>query len=187
MGYKNKASKTFPAQRAYNSRNLLITLKQTQNNIMKKTILLLLLLQSSGWAFAQEKTGISVYFDHIALSVKDVDQSVAFYKSVLGLDEITNKTEVEGIRWMSLGEGKEMHLISTLKGKVKVNKAVHLALTTPDFDLLIAQLQAMGIEYSDWPGKANTISVRADGIRQVFFQDPDGYWIEVNSVGQATD
>ena len=40
----------------------------------------------------------------------------------------------------------------------------------------------MKITYSDWPGTPGKINVRADGIKQVFFQDPDGYWIEVNSV-----
>jgi lactoylglutathione lyase len=29
----------------------------------------------------------------------------------------------------------------------------------------------------------NKINIRADGVKQIFFQDPDGYWIEVNSIG----
>jgi hypothetical protein len=67
------------------------------------------------------------------------------------------------------------------------NKAVHLALTTSHFDMLITKLKALSVEYSDWPGNLNKINVRPDGIKQVFFQDPNGYWIEVNSVGQKTD
>ena len=42
----------------------------------------------------------------------------------------------------------------------------------------------MNVTYSDWPGTPNTINIRADGIKQIFFQDPDGYWIEVNNVAQ---
>ncbi len=42
----------------------------------------------------------------------------------------------------------------------------------------------MKIAYSDWPGTPNKVNIRADGMKQVFFQDPDGYWIEVNSVAQ---
>jgi hypothetical protein len=45
----------------------------------------------------------------------------------------------------------------------------------------------LNVEYSDWPGNLNKINVRPDGIKQVFFQDPNGYWIEVNSVGKKTD
>ncbi len=88
---------------------------------------------------------------------------------------------------MSLGEGKELHLISILKDEIVTNKAVHLALTSSHFDMLIAKLKALKVEYSDWPGNLNKINVRPDGIKQVFFQDPNGYWIEVNSVGQKTD
>ena len=42
----------------------------------------------------------------------------------------------------------------------------------------------MKLVYSDWPGTPHKINIRADGIKQVFFQDGDGYWIEVNSDGQ---
>lgn len=123
-------------------------------------------------------------FNHLALSVKDLNRSVDFYKNVLGLQEITKEIKAEGPRWLSLGEGKELHLISTVKDTVIINKAVHLALTTNDFDAFIKWLDTNNVLYSDWPGTPNKTSVRADGIRQVYFQDPDGYWIEINSVGQ---
>lgn len=122
-----------------------------------------------------------VVFDHVALSVSNAQESIEFYNKTLGLEEITNRTEKEGIRWMSLGEGKELHLVSTIKEKVQLNKAVHFAVKVRDFDGFIERLKNMKISYSDWPGSPNVVSVRADGIRQIYFQDPDGYWIEVNS------
>lgn len=154
---------------------------------MKKIITLLMFIHSFGLVFGQDKNEISVNFDHFALSVKDADKSAEFYKNTLNLLEITNRTEINGIKWLSLGEGKELHLVSALKDEIKINKAVHLALNTSQFDLLIAKLKSMEIEYSDWPGNLNKINIRADGIKQVYFQDPDGYWIEVNSVGQKTE
>lgn len=143
-------------------------------------------IQSFGLVFGQDKNEISVNFNHFALSVKDADKSAEFYKNTLNLLEITNRTEINGIKWLSLGEGKELHLVSALKDEIKINKAVHLALNTSQFDLLIAKLKSMDIEYSDWPGNLNKINIRADGIKQVYFQDPDGYWIEVNSVEQKS-
>ena len=154
---------------------------------MKKIITLLIFVQSFGFVFGQDNNDNAIIFNHFALSVKDADQSAEFYKSVLNLTEITNKTKVEGIRWLSLGEGKELHLISIFKDEIKTNKAVHLALTTSNFDSVITKLKSMQVEYSDWPGNVNTISVRPDGIKQIYIQDPDGYWIEVNSVAERTE
>ena len=116
------------------------------------------------------------------MSVKDLEKSVGFYKNVLNLSEITNLTKKEGIRWISLGERKELHLFATIKEPVKINKAVHLAFKATHFDALIDLLKTLNIRYSDWPGTLNTITVRPDGIKQIYIQDPDEYWIEINSV-----
>jgi|TARA_B110000093_G_scaffold166245_1_gene191451 lactoylglutathione lyase len=148
----------------------------------------MLLVSFSQWAIGQELTESSVTFNHLALSVIDADQSAEFYKKTLNLKEITNKTENNQIRWLSLGEGKELHLLSFPNDEIKVNRAVHLALTISDFDAFIKKLDAMKVNYSDWMGEIpNKINIRADGIKQVYFQDPNGYWIEVNSVGQKKD
>jgi lactoylglutathione lyase len=133
---------------------------------------------------SQDSAGFHFAFNHLALSVKDVDRSAEFYRNVLKLEEITNRSKLEGVRWMSLSEGKELHLISIVKEKIATNKAIHLALTTSDFDAFVKKLDQMKITYSDWPGADHKVNIRADGIKQIFFQDPDGYWIEVNSVAQ---
>jgi lactoylglutathione lyase len=151
---------------------------------MKKIILLVILIPFYNPIMAQNNSDFSVNFNHMALSVKDLERSATFYMNTLNLKEITNRTEKPSRRWLSLGEGKELHLISDFEGEVNVTKAVHLAVTTSNFDAFIKKLQSIGIKYSDWPGNPDVISIRADGIQQVFFQDPDGYWIEVNSVGQ---
>lgn len=154
------------------------------NKGLKKVRMLAYLVFFSYTLLGQSGPKLNVTFNHLALSVKDVNRSAEFYTTVLGLAEITNKTKMEGIRWFSLGEGKELHLISLIKDTVVINKAVHLALTTTNFDTLLKTLIENKIAYSDWPGTPNKVNIRADGIKQVFFQDPDGYWVEVNSVGE---
>jgi lactoylglutathione lyase len=149
---------------------------------MKKITAFLIVFVFTGTLWSQNTETFTLKLDHMALSVKDLDRSVDFYKNVLKLSEITNLTKKEGIRWVSLGDGKELHLVSTIKGPVTINKAVHLAFKVTNFDALITKLQNLNITYSDWPGKLETITVRADGIKQVYIQDPDGYWIEINSV-----
>ena len=131
-----------------------------------------------------QDTSFNLTFNHLAISVKDVNRSAEFYKKVLKLNEIENRAKLEGIRWFSTGDGKELHLISIVKESIVLNKAIHIAFTTNNFDAVIKTLDEMKIIYSDWPGNQNKINIRADGIKQIFFQDLDGYWIEVNSVGQ---
>lgn len=147
-------------------------------------ILLVLAFACTGSLNAQSPGGFSFSYNHLALSVKNLDASAEFYTNVLKLPEITNRTKMDGIRWFAFGNGQELHLISILKENVTVNKAVHLGLTSPAFDDFIKLLDEKKVAYSDWPGTPQKINIRADGIKQVFFQDPDGYWIEVNNTAQ---
>jgi lactoylglutathione lyase len=151
---------------------------------MRKATLLVIATIVCGSLLAQDKGSFNFNFDHMALSVKDVDRSADFYKRVLKLDEITNRSKLEGVRWFSLGQNKELHLIAIIKENVTINKAVHLALTTTNFDDFVKTLDSLHIAYSDWGGAVHKVNIRADGVKQVFFQDPDGYWIEINSVGK---
>ncbi|MFT4831683.1 MAG: lactoylglutathione lyase [Psychroserpens sp.] len=151
---------------------------------MKKIIFILLLIPFSNVINAQEKTDFSLSFNHMALSVNDVTISAEFYTNVLNLEIIPLPPEATEVKWISLGEGKELHLLSIFDDDIKTNKAIHLALSTANFDAFVQKLTTMKIEYLDFPGTLNKINLRPDGIRQVFFQDPDGYWIEVNSINK---
>lgn len=118
--------------------------------------------------------------NHIALSVKDVDETISFYKKILQLQEIPNTASNSKTRWLSLGEGKQLHLIPRLFD-IKTNKAVHFALTTPNMPAFIEHIESLNIPYSDWLNTPNKDYVRKDGINQIYFQDPNNYWIEVNN------
>jgi catechol 2,3-dioxygenase-like lactoylglutathione lyase family enzyme len=139
---------------------------------------------SSAGLHAQDTADFKFSLDHLALSVKDVDRSADFYISVMKLTEIINRSKIEGIRWFVLGDGRELHLISVVKEKAIVNKAVHLGLSSARFDDFVNRLITLKIPYYDWAGKTNIVNIRADGIKQIFFQDPDGYWLEVNSLNK---
>lgn len=152
---------------------------------MKKLILLPIAFLIAGLLQAQDSASFNFNFNHMALSVQNANRSVDFYTRVFDLKEITNRSAVEGIRWISLNEGKELHLISVVKEPIIINKAVHLALATKNIDAFVNRLTAMKIAYSDWTGKPNTVNERADGVKQIYLQDPDGYWIEVNNTSAA--
>src|SRR5437870_5117058 len=112
---------------------------------MKKAVLFIILVILTTMLKAQDSLAFDFTFNHMALSVKDLDTSVAFYKKVFQLKEISNRSKIEGIRWLSLTEGKELHLISIIKENVTANKAVHLAFTTQNFDAFVSRLENMNI------------------------------------------
>jgi len=123
---------------------------------------------------------IPIILNHIALSVKDVDRSISFYKELFGLKEIKNTASNSKTRWLSLNEGKQLHIIPRPDAEIKTNKAVHFALSTTKMEVFMKQLLNLGIDYTDWIDTPKKDYVRQDGIKQVYFQDPDGYWVEVN-------
>ena len=120
----------------------------------------------------------------MALSVKDLDRSVEFYKKVLKLNEINNRAKATGVRWLSLGANMELHLMSIGNKNIIIDTAIHFALATQNFDAFVKRMKEMNIPFEDTDGKPNTFNMRADGVKQIYFQDPDGYWIEVNNIGE---
>ncbi|MDP2059306.1 MAG: VOC family protein [Flavobacteriaceae bacterium] len=151
---------------------------------MKNPALSFLLLIFTLSANAQDSIPFSATFNHVALAVKDVDRSADFYKNTLHLKEITNRTEKMGRRWLSLGSDKELHLIAatTIRDESNATNEVHFAMAVAGFENFIKSLDAKKIKYFNWEGESHKIKIRADGVKQIYFQDPDGYWIEVNSV-----
>ena len=147
---------------------------------MKKVSLFFIAVLCTILLQAQDSIVSKFSFNHLALSVKDVNRSAEFYATVLQLPEILNRTKMEGIRWFTLADGKELHLISIIKEPIIINKAVHMGLATKNIDAFVQRLERLKITYSDWPGKTNTVNIRTDGVKQIYFQDPDGYWVEVN-------
>ncbi len=119
--------------------------------------------------------------NHIAIAVQDVDASVAFYQKVFQLEEIENTASVSETRWLVFADGRQLHLIPRPGAEIKIIKAVHLALSTEDVPAFVAHLNNLGVEFSDWIGSPEKNYVRNDGVYQFYFQDPDGYWIEVNN------
>ena len=124
-----------------------------------------------------------VALDHAALHVADLDRSAAFYERVFGLERLEAPGDPAVIRWLGLGNGTELHLIRYDGAVPPTTRAVHFALRVPDLDAVVARVRSLGVAYSDWPGAPSAVSVRGDGVRQIYVQDPDGYWIEVNDAG----
>lgn len=122
-------------------------------------------------------------FDHYTITVNNLEASAQFYADILGLKEIENRTQKSYIRWFSLGNGSELHVVEGNTYSIETHIGIHLALKVTDFDSFLNHLRSHNITHHSSKGIRDSITTRADGVRQVYFQDPDGYWIEVNEAG----
>jgi len=146
---------------------------------MKKIIFLLLIVPIIKYG----QNNNSMKFNHQALLVNDLNQSGDFYNNILGFEEIeVGAGQNPPKRWFKSDDGMEIHLISTKEKLKSIPKGVHMAFSVKNFDLFINNLKGNNITYGNWRGDENQIQLRDDGYKQIFFQDPQGYWIEVNNV-----
>ena len=146
---------------------------------MKKIIFLLLIIPIIKYG----QNNNSMKFNHQALLVNDLNQSGNFYNNILGFEEIeVGAGQNPPKRWFKSDDGMEIHLISTKEKLKSIPKGVHMAFSVKNFDLFINNLKGNNITYGNWRGDENQIQLRNDGYKQIFFQDPQGYWIEVNNI-----
>lgn len=144
---------------------------------MKKFIVLLLLISGS-FTSAQS---FDFQYDHYSFIVKDLEKVGAFYKDVLNLEEIQHPSATSGFRWFRIQGNSQLHLIGKDSVAMEHSKSVHLCLATQKLDELIAYLEEKGVTYWDWPGKENAVTLRADGVRQIYVKDPENNWVEINT------
>lgn len=122
---------------------------------------------------------VSPVLNHIALHVQDLKRSTEFYQQVVQLDTIPEPFHDGKHTWFRIGPGSQLHLISG-SGPITPDKNTHLCFSTPSLEGFIQNLTRLNVPYEDWAGKKGAITTRVDKVKQIYFQDPDGYWIEVN-------
>jgi lactoylglutathione lyase len=120
-------------------------------------------------------------FNHIALHVSDLQKSTDFYNGILGLPVVVPPFTQGRHCWLSLGGSHTLHLIMDDEPQMEKYKIHHFCLSVPDINDAVALLKKHHIYFEDWHGMPNQIFVRRDGILQIYFTDPDGYWIEINN------
>lgn len=118
--------------------------------------------------------------NHIAIYVVDLKKSTFFYQQVIGLDTIPEPFHDGKHTWFSIGIKSHLHLIQGAAAATEHPKNSHLCFSVGSVDLFIASLKKNNIEYENWAGEKNTVTTRVDGVKQLYFKDPDGYWIEIN-------
>ena len=121
-----------------------------------------------------------VSFDHMALVVTDLDKSIEFYTKALGFKKIDDPTGNELIDWVENEAGLQIHFLQGNTSEIRFTKSVHLSFNVDALHPFITNLDQHEVAYESWEGEPSKVTIRPDGVRQIYFQDPDGYWIELN-------
>jgi lactoylglutathione lyase len=145
---------------------------------MKSVILFALFIMATATKAQGQK--IKPTLNHIAVYVVNLQKSTAFYSNVIGLDTIPEPFHDGKHTWYSIGPKSHLHLIQGAKAGIVHDKNNHLCFTVPSVPAFITGLVKHNIAYENWLGEKNTVTKRVDGVQQIYFKDPDGYWIEIN-------
>ena len=147
---------------------------------MKCLFIFIALLLSSFDSMAQS---LSPELDHYSIIVKDVKVSGEFYKNILQLKEVPTpwgkNTPLPAI-FFDIGNNRQLH-VTEYNSEIKLHKFIHFAFSVKDFNGYLKFLDENDIDYGDFKGDSKEFQIRPDNVRQIYFQDPDGYWIELNN------
>ncbi len=141
---------------------------------MRKVILSLFICLSSTFAWGQAT------FDHMAIVVNDLEESKKFYVDVLGFKNIEDPTGNTLIDWVENESGQQIHMIEGDMSSINLTKSVHYSFSVEALRPFIANLENRKVSFESWEGEPAGITIRPDGVRQIYLQDPNGYWIEIN-------
>ncbi len=114
-------------------------------------------------------------YNHVALTVKDIEKSTIFYRDTVGLAVIPVPKHLQAIRsWFRIAEGQELHLLADRREAVTNNDPnhCHFSMTVTNADAVEVHLKALNVKYLR--------QQRFDGIWQIYITDPDGYSVEFN-------
>ncbi len=120
-------------------------------------------------------------FHHVSINSNDtpLDDMVAFYRDVLGLDDEA-RPEIPGVpgHWHRVGD-LQLHLVGApARGGGIDPTGHHYCVAVDDLDAAIAELDARGIEY--------VRAVQGENTVQIWITDPAGNTIELQQETRGT-
>ncbi len=148
---------------------------------MKKVIALLsVVFISAASSIAQPV----ITFNHLAIYVNDLQKSADFYKNVLQLEVVPEPFHDGKHAWFKMADRITLHIIQGAEKGVKHYRTDHFCFSVPSLQQFIDRLSVSKIPYVSASDEPMKITTRPDGVHQIYLQDPDGYWIEMNDAKQ---
>ena len=137
---------------------------------------LTLLIPAQSTAQAKPKA----LLNHVAIYVVDLERSKAYYNEVFQLDSIPEPFHDGKHAWYSIAPGVAMHVIQGAETPKEYYLNNHTCFSVPSVEEFIEKIKARKMTWYNSKGVKGIITTRIDGVKQIWVNDPDGYWIEVN-------
>jgi catechol 2,3-dioxygenase-like lactoylglutathione lyase family enzyme len=109
---------------------------------------------------------------HVAICVTDAEAALAFYRDVLGMEQLPRPDLGPGY-WLDAG-GQQVHLMQSDTPPPAAN---HFAIRVDDIEAAVADLSAQGVT-------AHRIPHIEGAGQQAFLHDPFGNFVELNQPDQ---
>jgi lactoylglutathione lyase len=145
---------------------------------IKQTLACGMLLLPTTSIFAQNKTNAKI--NHTAVYVVNLAASKHFYQDIIGLDTIPEPFHDGKHAWFKTGAGIAMHVIQGPEVKKEYYKNQHTCFSVASVKDFTEILKQNNISWENVNGIKEAITIRVDSVQQIWLQDPDGYWVEIN-------
>ena len=117
---------------------------------------------------------------HTSITVKNMDQSIAFYQNILGLNLLSRREIPENKAEIAfLGDGETDARIELTYWQEKTDwtegdELDHLAFAVPNMDAAMTLFKTNNVEIALEP-----YSLQGSSTRIAFITDPNGIWLEI--------
>ena len=129
--------------------------------------------------------------DHMAIVVRNIDETLEFYAEVLGLTESERRID----RGLDFAQVKitEQTALAMWEGKDITSQHFAFAINPEEFDAVFERLKAKGVSYGNAQdgygqptlnGKGPDVEAGAQGDgKSLYFEDPNGQRVEIMTYG----
>ena len=115
--------------------------------------------------------------NHVSIYPRDFEAAVKFYQDILQLPRLAHPSQDFPVAWFAIGK-QQLHLMEDSMNRDKERHSYHLALHVDSVIQAKAYLESKGVAITRGPSR------RGDGAFQIWFNDPDGYRIEMLSFSE---
>lgn len=119
-------------------------------------------------------------FSHVSITVRDIEESIKFYRDVIGLELVSKREIPENKAEIAFLSDKESNVrIELTFWREKIDwtsgdELDHLAFNVSNMDEAIKQFRKFNVEIVKEP-----YSLKGSKTKIAFIKDPNGIWLEI--------